>query len=176
MPPDMGYPVKGIAAVFVLVVLMVLPPVLSEGAIDHGRRVIRLPQRASRSAILPDAESRLLVLVNRARQTHGLSPLIVDPSLRAVARQHSRDMALQGYVGHGSSDGRALRDRLARFTHLGVRVYENVAVVQSIEQGHGAFVASPAHLRNMLDPAIRRVGIGVATAGEAGIMITEDFV
>ena len=85
-------------------------------------------------------------------------------------------MALQGYVGHASMNGQRLRDRLAAFVRPGVRISENVAMVETIEQGHGAFLASPAHLRNMLDPASRRIGIGVATAGDAGIMITEDFV
>lgn len=84
-------------------------------------------------------------------------------------------MALRGYVGHGSLDGRSIQDRLGWTVRPGVRMGENVAAVQTVEQGHSAFVASAGHLRNILNPAFRRVGIGVATAGDAGIRITEDF-
>lgn len=85
-------------------------------------------------------------------------------------------MALRGYVGHDTPTGQTVRERLAGLIHPGTRISENVAAVETIEQGHTAFVASPAHLRNMLDPAFHRIGIGVATAGEDGVMITEDFV
>ncbi len=64
---------------------------------------------------------------------------------------------------------------MAKFVRPGPRVGENLAFVQTIEQGHMAFVGSSVHRQIMLDPAFRRVGIGVATMGEAGIMIAEDF-
>lgn len=166
---------RAVLGAFVLVALVAPQQVLSQPAIDHGRLVVLLPQRVLHSAILPEAERKLVAMLNHARWTHGLSPLVVDTSLRAAAREHSKDMALQGYVGHGSLGGLSLRERLAGFLRPGLRLSENVAMVQSIEQGHVAFVASPAHRQNMLDPAFRRVGIGVATAGDLGIMITEDF-
>ncbi len=164
-----------ILGIFVLVALGAPHPAFSRHGLEHGKLIVRLPLKASRSVILPNAESKLVVMVNRVRRTHGLSPLIVDASLRAVARAHSQDMALQGYVGHGSFGGRTLRARLAPFVRPGTRISENVAMVQTIEQGHVAFVASPAHFHNMLDPTFHRVGIGVATAGDLGIAITEDF-
>ena len=68
-----------------------------------------------------------------------------------------------------------MRDRLAGFLRPGSRIGENVAMVQTVEEGQRAFVASQPHLQNMLDPRFHRVGIGVTTAGEMGIMITEDF-
>lgn len=172
----MGHAQRHVFAAAVLIALATSQPVFSKAAIEHGRLIVRLPQRASWSVVLPDAERRLLMMVNHIRQTHGLSPLIPDPSLRAAARRHSRDMALRGYVGHATLTGQTFRERMAGLVHPGTRISENVAAVQTIEEGHGAFVASPAHLRNMLDPAFHRIGIGVATAGEDGVMITEDFV
>jgi len=84
-------------------------------------------------------------------------------------------MALRGYVGHDSLRGQTMRDRLAGFLRPGYRIGENVAMVQTVEEGQRAFVASQPHLQNMLDPGFHRVGIGVTTAGPMGIMITEDF-
>jgi uncharacterized protein YkwD len=164
-----------ILGVCVLIALVAPQPASSQHGLEHGKLIVRLPLKALRSVILPNAENTLVVMVNRVRRTHGLSPLIVDASLRAFAREHSQDMVLRGYVGHGSFGGRTLRDRLARFVRPGARISENVAMVQTIEQGHVAFVASPAHFHNMLDPTFHRVGIGVATAGDLGIVITEDF-
>ncbi len=165
-----------IASCFFVVAALAAPQaVLSAPGTEHGGIIVRLPGRASQSTILPDDERRLLAMVNRVRRAHGLSPLTVDASLRSAARQHAQDMALRGYVGHGSLNGQTLRDRLARVVPPGVHVSENVAVVQTIEQGHTAFVASRPHLHNMLDPTFRRIGIGVATAGDMGITITEDF-
>lgn len=153
---------------FVVIGLAWTPPASSMAAARHGVTV-------SQGAILHEAEAKLLTMVNRERRIHGLSPLISDPSLRLAARRHAQDMALRGYVGHDSLGGQTMRDRLAGFLRSGSRVGENVAMVQSVEEGQRAFVASQHHLRNMLDPGFHRVGIGVTTAGEMGIMITEDF-
>jgi uncharacterized protein YkwD len=137
-------------------------------AVRHGVTVLQ-------GAVLPEAEARLLAMVNRERRIHGVSPLMSDPSLRLAARQHAQDMAVRGYVGHDSLSGQTMRDRLAGFLRSGSRIGENVAMVQTVEEGQRAFVASQHHLRNMIDPGFHRVGIGVSTAGEMGIMITEDF-
>ena len=172
----MGTRLRRIIPCSLLAALAIAAPALSEASVDHARIMVRYRAGASQSTILPNDESRLLIMVNRVRQTHGrLSPLIMDPALRSTARRHSQDMALQGYIGHGSLDGRSIQDRLGWTLRPGTRVGENVAAVQTVEQGHSGFVRSSGHLRNILDPAFRRVGIGVATAGDAGIRITEDF-
>ncbi len=43
---------------------------------------------------------------------HGLPPLAVDERLATAARQHTGDMLANDFIGHTSSDGRALPDRL----------------------------------------------------------------
>lgn len=160
----------------VIAALTIAAPGLATPAGGHGRIAVRSPAGASRGTILPDDESRLLAMVNSVRQSRGrLSPLIMDPALRSTARRHSQDMALRGYVGHGSFDARSLRDRFGLIARPRTRLGENVASAQTVEQGHLAFVASPGHLRNILDPTFHRVGIGVATARPAEIRITEDF-
>jgi uncharacterized protein YkwD len=131
----------------------------------------------STSIFLPLEEGRLLALTNHERAIRGLTPLALNASLRAAARAHARDMALGGYVGHTSRYGLGVRDRMALYLRPGLRIGENIAFVQTIEQGHTAFVESASHRQNILNPAFRRVGIGVATIGGGGpgIMIAEDF-
>jgi uncharacterized protein YkwD len=173
--PQLGLPLHFGIAVVIVMGLAPSPLGFVLSAAGHRGAIVRLPKAASQSHVLPDAEARLLAMVNRERRIRGLSPLVSDSSLRLAARHHARDMALRGYVGHDSLRGQTMRARLAGFLRPGPRIGENVAMVQSVEEGHRAFVASQPHLQNMLDPRFHRVGIGVTTAGEMGIMITEDF-
>lgn len=145
------------------------PPLVVDGG------PIPLDYQASQSVIEPAAERELLQLINQVRSQYHLPPLVLDPLLRAAARAHSRDMALHGYFGHTSPWGQSFIDRLAAVVRGGTLVGENVAVADSVRGAHAAFLASPGHFRNMVEPAFRRVGIGVATAGDLGITVTEDF-
>lgn len=169
----------------VLVALAASRPVLSappiwqnnseRGEVEQSASTAASQLGAPSSVFLPLEESRLLALTNRERAGRGLRPLFLNVSLREAARAHARDMALWGYVGHTSRYGLGVRDRMALYLRPGLRIGENLAFVQSIEEGHTAFVGSWAHRQNILNPVFRRVGIGVATMGEAGIMIAEDF-
>jgi uncharacterized protein YkwD len=160
----------------VLLVLFSAPgPAGSQSPLVVGPGVIPLDYRAAQSEIDPGAEDELLALLNQVRAEYHLPPLVMDPMLRAAARAHSRDMALHGYFGHSSPWGQSFVDRLAAVVRGGTLVGENVAVAASAESAEAAFLASPGHFRNMVEPAFHRVGIGVATAGELGVMVTEDF-
>jgi uncharacterized protein YkwD len=137
--------------------------------------VIKLAYQVQDSQYDPDGEMRLLDLLNQTRLQSGLRPLWMGGSLRFVARAHSRDMATHGYFGHESFGGESFVDRMVGVVRAGSFVGENVTIVGSVEQAHAAFCASPDHLRNMLDPRFSQVGIGVATAGDLGLVVTEDF-
>jgi len=139
-----------------------------------GTAIVRTGSAATTYQYLTSDENKLLTLVNNVRAQHHLGPLAMNPSLRQVARDHSREMILQGYVGHGSPSNESFLDRMARVVPAGTRVGENVAAAQTAEAAHAAFVASTYHLQNMLTPTFRSVGIGIATAGDV-VMVTEDF-
>jgi len=155
-----------------LAILILSGPARPQEAIPS---VIKLNYHASESEFQPGAEMQLLEMLTRARQHYGLQPLVMDPSLRFVARVHSRDMAINGYVGHDSLLGESFLNRLAGVVRGGTYVGENVTIAQTPEQAQTSFVASRLHLKNMLEPAFHRVGIGIATAGPLGLVITEDF-
>jgi uncharacterized protein YkwD len=142
---------------------------------DYAAVIVPLSAAAPAAEVLPEAEAALLSLLNHVRRLHRLPTLTMDPSLRQVARLHSRDMATKGFVGHGSPGGASFTQRLGAAVPGGTFVGENVTLARSIEQAHTAFVASSPHLRNILEPRFRRVGIGVAGAGELGLFVTQDF-
>jgi len=160
-----------------ILALLAIPsvPAHSEPSGSLGNVVVQLAAPALQIEVSPNAEVALLSLLNQARRQHGLPPLVMDGSLRRAARAHSRDMASRGFIGHGSATGSSFADRLVGVVVGGTFVGENVALAGSVEQAHSAFVASGAHLRNIVEPRFRRVGIGVADAGGLGLFITQDF-
>ncbi len=79
--------------------------------------------------------------------------------LRELAEYHSHVMANRGYIFHVPYLEARLSDAGARFTWWG----DNVGVGRpgKLHDLFVAFMASPAHRENILDPRFTRVGVGV---------------
>jgi len=148
---------------------------MPDAAADMGRTVVALDVKAAHSEFAPDAEAVLLALINECRAGHHVPPVVMSALLRNVAREHSREMALEGFAGHGSPLGQSFLDRVSRVIPPGRFVGENVTVAVTVEDANRAFTASAGHLENILDPRFHSVGIGVASADSLGYTITEDF-
>ncbi len=128
-----------------------------------------------RLAVDPDAEVGMLNLVNQERARAGLPPLVMDETLRQVARQHSREMFELGYFGHDSPVTGSPTDRLLR---AGVRFRvagENLAYAPNVRLAHEGLMNSPGHRANILNPQFRRVGIGAVRSELRGMMFTQEF-
>ena len=110
----------------------------------------------------------LLVEMNAARGRSGLPPLACTAVLQSIAQRHSVDLAASGGLSHTGSDGRGLAQRLAdggaRFGTAG----ENVGMARGGPDGMPelarAFLNSPPHRDNILNPAFTACGIGVVAA------------
>lgn len=109
-----------------------------------------------------EAEARALRLINHSRQLAGLSALSSSGALRGEARRHARDMATAGFFGHESPRRGALGRRLVS-AGLSARVLarENIAIAPHPDVAHSELMRSPSHLRNILDPHVDHVGVGV---------------
>src|SRR4051794_16412609 len=64
---------------------------------------------------LSGLEQGVLADINAFRVANKLSPLTLSASLTTAAREHSQQMADQGYFQHESADGSAFWKRLQRF-------------------------------------------------------------
>ena len=141
---------------------------------DSSER-IELPFTVERARIDEPAEDRMLELVNRERATAGLSALVVDPTIRSVAREYSSAMFRGGFFAHIAPDGTSPFDRMraggARFGAAG----ENLALAPTVDVAHDGLMKSPGHRANILNGRYRRVGIGVADGGMHGKMFTQNF-
>ena len=102
--------------------------------------------------------------INAARAAAGLPAVSVSGDLVAVARQHSSAMAGRKALYHSSLSG------ICCFTSLA----ENVGSGATTAAVHAAFMGSSGHRANILNPAMRHVGVGVVSSG-GQLWVTEIF-
>jgi uncharacterized protein YkwD len=121
----------------------------------HLQASARAPDTAA------DAAARILQLLNESRNAHGLEPLIADPTLAAVALEHSQDMVVNGFIAHRSPVTGGLRDRLEDAGLHALVALENLARDPSIDDAHRQLMASPGHRANALHPDVTHAGVGV---------------
>jgi uncharacterized protein YkwD len=122
-----------------------------------------------------DPEEQVLDALNALRVRSGLAQLSRSVVLDGVARRHSEAMRRAGRIGHAVPGSPSTGERVDA-ARIGYRVVrENVARGPSALAAQAAAAESPAHLANILDPAVREVGVGVAQDAEAAFL-TEIFV
>ena len=121
-------------------------------------------------------ETRLLRLVNASRSKAGLTLLLPYLRLARVARTHSADMRRSGFFGHVSPTRGDLATRLTSAGLDYAQASENLAISTGPVRAHDNLMRSPSHRRNIMDPKMTHVGIGVANDPQQGILhITECF-
>jgi len=132
-----------------------------------------------------------LCLINRERVDDGEAPLALDAQLEQAAQGHSDEMVAAGYFEHVGPHGDRPVDRMRAAGYLngsevGYEVAEDIAwgtlwlaTPRSIV---AAWMASPGHRANILDPGFRSTGVGVSphapvslADGQAGATYTQDF-
>ncbi|MBX4200431.1 CvpA family protein [Candidatus Parcubacteria bacterium] len=136
---------------------------------------LKLPFTATRLSVDEESETRMLELINEERAKVGARPLVMDKSIVAVARAHSSDMWQRSYFAHTDPDGNSPFDRMRKAGITFGAAGENLALARTVERAHEGLMNSPGHKKNILDPAFRRVGIGVVDGGIYGKMFTQDF-
>jgi uncharacterized protein YkwD len=110
-------------------------------------------------------------MVNAFRAGNGSSPLEWDEAAEEAARLHSADMADNNYFDHVSPDGRRAINRYLEAAGESVPYTiwgENI--VAGYEYGADAFDAwlnSPKHRENMINPEFRYMGVGSAYNAES---------
>lgn len=120
------------------------------------------------------AEQYLFSAANAERAQHGLGPLRWDDSLYSAATFHAQQMAYHGSISHQFSGEPELMERGrtagARFSVIA----ENVAMAPTAVRIHAAWMNSPGHRANLLDPRLDAVAIRVERRG-GELYAVEDF-
>ena len=100
-------------------------------------------------------------LTNQFRTANGLSLLSINIELQTAAQGHSRDLANGDYFSHTGLDGRKPWDRAEDAGYNYYTVGENIAAGQrSPAEVVQAWIDSPPHLANLMNPAFSEIGIG----------------
>lgn len=147
-------------------------------------------------ALLGRVAGNIVVKTNRYRELRNLPPLRYDPDLGSVALGHSLDMASRTFFSHLTPEGvdptgraeRAGYDTTRRLRDGEIRrgIAENIIKISAgytIGKKFSGFVdpsdpqsvadvmmiewiSSPDHDKNLLDPNIDRIGVGITFDGE----------
>jgi uncharacterized protein YkwD len=131
------------------------------------------------SVALVADEASELTLHNQERARNGLSAFCVHPALLRAARAHSTDMIAKGYFSHTSPSGATFVDRVNGAGYAGwSTLAENIAWGSgSLGEPSAIFsnwMSSAGHRANILNGALREIGIGVASGtfqGYAGARV-----
>jgi uncharacterized protein YkwD len=167
-------PIVGFCSIIAAIVLPFATPIAQQGPEDPVAGV----------------RARLINQINAHRRAAGLTILSPDPLAQQAAQLQAQYMETSGTMRHEDSDGRS---PMERYLELGGRASlygENVAYYgDSFTETEAVWAAvskldammmaerppSDGHRENILSPAYRGIGIGVAI-GPNGIYIAEDFV
>ncbi|HBL25858.1 MAG TPA: hypothetical protein DD490_03380 [Acidobacteria bacterium] len=105
----------------------------------------------------------MLQRVNAIRQGTGLKPLELDPRLNTAAQIHAADMLARSYYNHSSPEGTTPAQRVKEAGFVADMVAENIAAGHtSVADALEAWMHSAGHRRNLLDPRLTHLGVGMA--------------
>ncbi len=119
-------------------------------------------------------------LVSDLTSAKKLAPLTSSPVLEKTARGHALDMGSNGIVGHNSSDGTTFVKRLRKKITTGM-IAENcdygntdplhIVMALLIDDG----ITSLGHRKNILNPALTKIGIAIEKHKTYGMNCVMDF-
>ena len=118
--------------------------------------------------LAPDDEALFIEHINAERAAVGLGPLVLDTSMRDAARSWTYWMSENLTLAHAD-------DIVTGAPADWAKVGENVGRGGTLEAVMEAFMASPSHAANVLDPSYTLVGIGVVWTDDGRLYTTHRF-
>jgi len=134
------------------------------------------PDQAQLAAIVAE---RMVSLVNTERTDSGVAELSVNQELVTAAARKGSDMLEKQYFAHDTPDGKKPWQWINRTEYDYVYAGENLAMdFTSAEVVQAAFMKSPSHRRNILNPKYKEMGVAVLSGemnGRQTILLVEFF-
>jgi uncharacterized protein YkwD len=133
------------------------------------------PAPAPAPAGLTADEQRALSALNADRAANGLPPLRINMGLTRLAGDYAQDMINRNFFAHNNPEGQTPFDRMrARGIPFGY-AGENLAINNSVSAAEQAFMNSPGHRANILNPHYTQVGVGVRYNGGGSVYVVQEF-
>lgn len=116
----------------------------------------------------PEDEVQYIANINAVRASNGLGPLTLNVNMRDAARSWTYWMAENTTLAHSD-------DIVTGAPSDWLKVGENVGRGNALDAIWDAFLASPSHAANVLDPDFDFVGVGVVWTDEGRQYTTHRF-
>ena len=124
------------------------------------------------SPALADTNSdSMLDLTNQARTSRSIAALTVNDRVARYAYNHSITMAQGGTLVHTNNLGKKLTRWGIKWTTAGENIGRTTGTLAYLQQ---AFMDSPGHRANILNPQFKNVGIGVYVDSKGEYWVTLD--
>jgi len=120
-------------------------------------------------------EKLLFEQLNQSRKEHGLPAFDWDERLADAARAHTQRMVDANELGHVLKGEPQVAERLAATGIRFNRSAENVGYNSDLNDMQHAWMDSPGHRENILNPNYNVVGIGVVRSDDGIWYATQDF-
>lgn len=154
------------------------------------RAALAIPAEPTTAGEKVSEEEAFVAMINAERSQRGLSILAVDPMLTTTARAHSEEMCSLDYFDHHSptpglsspmdrylASNRQLGQSQPEYLLVGENIFYCSVFndIYNVDYAHRAFMASPGHRANILEPRFAKVGIGVYRNAKGEFWVTEMF-
>ncbi len=123
------------------------------------------------AASTPADEAVFLSKINALRGSQGLAPLSADPALAATSCTWNDQLIVANALSHDPNLSAAIASVEPNWRKGG----ENVGMGGTLDSLFDAFVASPGHYKNLVDPDYSRVGICSARSATGKLFTTHRF-
>ena len=151
----------------ILCLALAVPVVLAQAALPR-------PFQIQSSHTIQAEAWQIVLLANQARAAAGAGPLKWDAALAAAARRHCLRMVAEGPISHQYADEPEISLRAAQAGAHFSLIEENVAFAPTPAAIHDAWMQSPGHRANLLNPKVDRVGVAVV-ASRDGLYAVADY-
>lgn len=132
-----------------------------------------------RDSVAAVLASVLVDLTNQGRAEQGASALRVEPMLVAAAQRKADHMAQGEYFAHTSPDGKTpwywLTEAGYRFSYAGENLAVNFSESENVVR---AWMNSPSHRANILNPNFTEIGIATSSGmykGKPAVYVVQMF-
>jgi len=107
-------------------------------------------------------QQKVLELVNESRLSHGLEVIAIDSELNVAAHKKAEDMFERQYFSHNTPDGTEPWYWIEKEGYAYKYAGENLAIsFTDAEKQHAAWMKSPTHRKNILNPVYKDMGVAV---------------
>ena len=121
-------------------------------------------------------EQEVFDLINQQRINNGLSALVINQELQAVARDKAQDMVDNNYFSHTSPVYGSPFDMIKNYGITYKAAGENIAGNSSNSGAVTAWMNSEGHKANILSNSFNYTGIGIVNSSKYGKIYVQMFI